>query len=310
MHEKIVATIDLGSNSFHMLISSVSGISGNYQIKTLYRNKYKVQLRSGLDAKGNLSEKVQHKALECLAKFSESMLKYNVTDIKALGTYTLRKAQAYNQEFLAEASKVLGQKIEVISGLEEARLIYVGASKMANLETEQALIVDIGGGSTELVIGRGCDILELESLEMGCVSIQDQFFSDGKLSLSNFSSAIAYAKEVLQPIVKRYNSIGWQQTLGASGTIRSIASIMKAMHWSQGEISQLLLDGVCTKLMELKDVDSISLPGLRIDRENILPGGFCVLYAIFDLMDIDLMHQSNGALREGMLYEIVDEIFS
>ncbi|TNF65342.1 MAG: Ppx/GppA family phosphatase [Gammaproteobacteria bacterium] len=309
MHEKILATIDLGSNSFHMLISSVIGTSGSYQIKTLYRNKYKVQLRSGLDNEGHLSTEVQGKALECLGNFSESIKKYAVTDIKALGTYTLRKAQANNQAFLMKASNVLGAEIEVISGLEEARLIYVGASKMANLDKEQALIIDIGGGSTELVIGKGRDIIELESLEVGCVSVQDQFFSDNKLSLSNFVSAITYTKEVLKPIIKTYKQIGWQRTLGASGTIRSIASVMKALHWNQGEISKSGLDGICAKLIELKVVDAISLPGLRVDRENILPGGFCVLYAIFDLLNIDLMYQSNGALREGMLFEMVDEMF-
>ncbi|MCF6808054.1 Ppx/GppA family phosphatase [Thiotrichales bacterium 19S9-12] len=307
MRQKILATIDLGSNSFHILISSVIKQKEKFEIKTLYRNKSKVQLRSGLDEQGYLSEKTQKKALKCLASFSDAMKKHKVTDIKILGTYTLRKAQINNQAFLDEAALVVGAPIEVISGEEEARIIYVGASNMAKLNHMQTLIVDIGGGSTELVIGKGSHILELKSIDMGCVSMQDAFFSDNKLTLSNFVCAISYAKSMLKPLVKKYHNIGWDVALGASGTIRSVASIMKELKWSNGDISQEGLDGICAKLIKLKLVNEISLPGLRVDRENILPGGFCILYAIFDMFNLKAMQQSKGALREGMLYEMLEQ---
>lgn len=304
MSNRVIATIDLGSNSFHLLISKIENKTDAIKI---HRSKQKVQLRSGLTETNDLSQSAKNRALNCLKQFREKIIEHKVTEIKILGTYTLRKAEKQISLFLEEASKTIGARIEVISGEEEARLIYVGASKMAKFDNKQVLIVDIGGGSTELIIGKGSQIFKLSSLEMGCVSIQDRFFSDGNLNEINFNAAISYAKGLLMPIFKDYKSISWQEALGASGTIRSIASVIRNTYEQPKMITKHYLDRLKNDLIKLKKVNAISFKGLRSDRENILPGGFCVLYAIFELFDINSMYESQGALREGMLFEAINQ---
>ena len=303
MSSKKVATIDLGSNSFHMLISQVT-TEGD--IKELYRGKSKVQLRAGLTDDMGLTDEAKTRALECLQNFALSIDHYQVDEVKVVGTYTLRKAQDNIQDFLTEAECILKTKIEVISGEEEARLVYVGASSITQAKKKQALIIDIGGGSTELVIGKGQNLKALVSLEMGCVSMQNQFFNDGLLSLSNMTQAITYAHTLIEPIAAEYSQKGWDVVLGSSGTIRSIADLALANNWSDGSITREVLENLAAELLQKKVVANIHFNGLRADRENILAGGFCVLYALFNRLSIKNMLKSDGALREGMLYEIVN----
>jgi exopolyphosphatase/guanosine-5'-triphosphate,3'-diphosphate pyrophosphatase len=302
MFDKVIATIDLGSNSFHMLISSVSETG---ETKELYRGKSKVQLRSGLKVDNSLSKESQQRALDCLSNFSYSLKHYNAEEVKVVGTYTLRKAQGNIDNFLNEAEKILGTKIEIISGEEEARLIYVGALAGVNVEKKKVLIIDIGGGSTELVIGKGQDLKSLASLEVGCVSIQDQCFADGRLTLANFVCGVQTARKVILEIAGQYKQIGWEACVGSSGTIRSVAGLAKANGWSYGEITREVMEQLARSFLEIRNVKNIHFQGLRADRENILPGGFCVLYALFDVLGIKNMVQSSGALREGMLYELI-----
>jgi exopolyphosphatase/guanosine-5'-triphosphate,3'-diphosphate pyrophosphatase len=303
MSSKKVATIDLGSNSFHMLISEVT-TKGD--IKELYRGKSKVQLRVGLTENMALTDDAKTRALECLQNFALSIQHYQVDEVKVVGTYTLRKAKENIQDFLSQAEVILNTKIEVISGEEEARLVYVGASSVTQARKKQALIIDIGGGSTELVIGKAQDLKALVSLEMGCVSIQSQFFNDGLLSLSNIAQAITYAHGLIDPVAAEYVQKGWEVVLGSSGTIRSISDLALANNWSDGSITREVLENLAAELLQKKVVADIHFNGLRADRENILAGGFCVLYALFNRLGIKRMLKSDGALREGMLYEIVN----
>ncbi|WP_116963460.1 Ppx/GppA family phosphatase [Fastidiosibacter lacustris] len=303
MSSKKVATIDLGSNSFHMLISEVT-IEG--QIQELYRGKSKVQLRAGLTEDMRLTDEVKARALECLQNFALSIQHYQVDEVKVVGTYTLRKAKENIYDFLDEAQRILKAKVEVISGEEEARLVYVGASAVVEAQKKKALIVDIGGGSTELVIGKGQNLKSLVSLEMGCVSVQNQFFNDGLLTLANFSQAINYAYNLLDPIVAEYIQQGWDVALGSSGTIRSISDLALAHNWSDGSITWDVMEILAAELLQKRVVANVHFNGLRSDRENILAGGFCVLYALFNRLGIKKMLKSEGALREGMLYEIVN----
>lgn len=304
MSSKKVATIDLGSHSFHMLISEVT-TEGD--IKELYRGKSKVQLRAGLTDEMGLTDEVKARALECLQNFALSIEHYQVDEVKVVGTYTLRKAKENIEDFLNEAQSILKTQIEVITGEEEARLVYVGASSsIIQTKKKQALIIDIGGGSTELVIGKGQNLKALVSLELGCVSMQNQFFNDGLLNLSNMTQAITYAHNLIEPIATEYIQKGWEVVLGSSGTIRSISDLALANNWSDGSITREVLENLAAEILQKKVVANIHFNGLRADRENILAGGFCVLYALFNRLSIKKMLKSDGALREGMLYEIVN----
>ena len=302
---KTIATIDMGSNSFHMLISRTDGKG---TVKDLYTGKSKVQLRSGLTDEGYLTEQAQERALDCLRNFSFSLEHYQVEQVKVVGTYTLRKAGGKNSTFIKKAEEILGVPIEVITGEEEARLIYLGASKGVKAGKKNVLIVDIGGGSTELVIGKGEDLKSLVSLEVGCVSVQNACFADNRLTLGHFCEAINYARRQIEPIVAEYMQHGWGSCLGASGTIRSIADLLKVNGFGKGEINRSGLEWLGRSLLEKENVKNIHFPGLRADRENILAGGFCVLYALFDTLGIKSMKISSGALREGMMYELVQKI--
>ena len=304
MTTKKVATIDLGSNSFHMLISQVNTTG---EIKELYRGKSKVQLRAGLQDDLSLSDEAKARALDCLKNFALSIKYYQVDEVKVVGTYTLRKAKAHIKSFLEQAQAILKTKIEVISGEEEARLVYVGAASATKAQKNKSLIIDIGGGSTELVIGKNHTLKALVSLEMGCVSVQNHFFKDGLLNLANFARAINYANKLIEPIAAEFIQQGWEASLGSSGTIRSIADLVQANQWTDGSIDREAMERLACELLNKKVVANIHFNGLRSDRENILAGGFCVLYALFDRLNIKEMHKSEGALREGMLYEIVDQ---
>ena len=296
-----LAGIDLGSNSFHLLIVDVDK---DGQRKTVLRQKQKVQLRAGLNEDLNLSDTVMQRALDCLKMFSDTIEHHQVDQISVKGTYTLRKIQNPDQ-FLKRAETILQHKIDIISGEEEARLIYLGATYDNLIESRQ-LVVDIGGGSTELIVGENHHILELTSLEMGCVSFQNVFFADGKLNDINFDTATAAAKKLLAPIAGKFIQIGWQNVFGSAGTIRSVSNILQAQE--NGKLVEFDLYSLCQirdQLVAIKQVEAIQLPGLREDRENILPGGLSILIAIFDMLNIDKMILAAGGIREGTIIEML-----
>lgn len=292
-----IATIDLGSNSFHMLIVEVNE---RRRFRVLTRQKQKVQLRAGVTEAGLLDDASQERAFQCFERFAKQIRFHEVTHVDVVGTYTLRMAQGI-EDFLAKANDILGHPIRVISGEEEARLIYVGASTNRHLE-DRHLIIDIGGGSTELIIGENSQILELASTDMGCVSFQQRFFTEGLLTADHFEQAIQAAKALLAPIQSTFIEQSWSGCLGTSGTVQAIHSILNA----QGEsITLNNLHRIREQLIEIAQVDQIQFEGLRQDRENILPGGLSVLIAIFEAFSIDAMQLSKGAVREGVLHELI-----
>lgn len=295
-----LATIDLGSNSFHMMIVEVND---RRQHKVIARQKQKVQLRAGLQQNGELDLDSQQRALKCFERFSKLILDHQVQHVDIVGTYTLRIAKGLDQ-FLQQAHEVLGHPIRIISGEEEARLIYVGASCGREL-IKRHLIIDIGGGSTELIIGEDSKILALASLEMGCVSFQQQFFADDLMTDANFANAISAAKQCLQAVAQQYSSLGWSICLGTSGTVQAINSIFtkRGDALTLPNLRQLQQD-----LVKMHQVNAISLPGLRADRQNILAGGLSVLIAIFQMFSIEQMQLSKGAVREGVLFELIQRI--
>ena len=297
---KIVATVDLGSNSFHMLISE---IKPDGEVVTLFKQKQKVQLRAGLNNNLTISKDAQERAIQCLEFFAQEIKKYKVEYVRAVGTYTLRKAKNNIKGFKKKLDKALGAKIKIISGPEEARLVYVGARYNHDIK-QKTLVIDIGGGSTEFVVGRGDKILIARSLDIGCVGMQKDFFANEKLDFANFHAAATKAREIIAPILYKYRRIGWSNVLGSSGTIISVTNICQELT-GDTTITREFLNNLITMMMDKRQVENISFEGLREDRESVLAGGVVILYTIFDCLDIFQMKLSNGAVREGMLYELV-----
>lgn len=297
---KIVATIDLGSNSFHMLISE---IKPDGEVVTLSKQKQRVQLRAGLNNNLTISKDAQERAIECLEFFAQEIQKYKVEHIQAVGTYTLRKAKNNIKGFKKKLDKALGAKIKIITGPEEARLVYVGARDNHDIK-KKTLVIDIGGGSTELVIGRGDKILIARSLDMGCVGMQKDCFVNEKLDFANFHAASIRAKQILEPILSKYKRVGWNNVLGSSGTIISVTNVCQELT-GDTVITKEFLNNLITMMMDKREVEHIRFEGLREDRESVLAGGVAILYAVFDCLGISEMRLSNGAVREGMLYELV-----
>lgn len=293
-----IATIDLGSNSFHLLIVDIDN-SGHYQ--TVLKQKQQVQLRAGMTDNNHLNIKTMRKALNCLKQFADVIASQCVNHIIAKGTYTLRKISDQGH-FIRQAEMILQHKIDVLSGEDEARLIYLGATANSS-NRDNPLVIDIGGGSTELIIGKGDQILRLSSLEMGCVSFQNQFFIDGQLTTKLFEEAIATAKKLLSPIIQDFQSIGWKTVLGSAGTILSIFNIVQANKKDYAHITLEDIQTLQKTLIELGHVDAIKFSGLREDREGILPGGLSILIAIFEKFDIKSMSPAHGGLREGIVIE-------
>ncbi|ART84001.1 guanosine-5'-triphosphate,3'-diphosphate pyrophosphatase [Oceanisphaera profunda] len=296
----LYAAIDLGSNSFHMLVvHEVAGAS-----RTLAKIKRKVRLAAGLQEDGNLDDAAMQRGWDCLQLFAEQLQDIPANHIRIVGTATLRIARNINV-FLEQAQVILGHPIRVISGEEEAALIYEGVAWTSS-GTGRRLAIDIGGASTELVIGEATSALLLNSLDMGCVTWLRRYFADGLLSQSNFERAIAAARQVLTPVAGAYLKLGWQGCIGASGTIQAIQEIMI----SQGADERITL----AKLQALKQdaiacqrLDTLNLPGLQADRVSVFPSGLAILIALFDMLAIDDMVLAGGALREGLMYGMLGQ---
>ncbi len=280
-------------------------LSGNLNI--LHREKQKVQLRSGLDEQsGKLDLPAQYRALNCLAQFSLALTQFDIKQVDVVGTYTLRAAQGMDS-FLKQAAQTLKFPIRIISGEEEARLIYIGASQKRDLSSKH-LIIDIGGGSTELIIGENNKILSLASLSMGSVSFQEKFFQDSKLNLTNFNQAINHSRQLALGIKSQFLSLGWRHSLGSSGTIQAVFSIIRSLTPGETEITLSHLESIVRRMIQMGEVNSIYFEELRDDRKNIIAGGLAVLLGLFYELRISSMSLSKGALREGVLFEMISRL--
>ncbi|GLT18983.1 guanosine-5'-triphosphate,3'-diphosphate pyrophosphatase [Vibrio zhanjiangensis] len=297
----LYAAIDLGSNSFHMLI--VRHISGSVQ--TMAKIKRKVRLAAGLDENNCLSHEAMQRGWDCLSLFAERLQDIQKQNIRIVGTATLRTATNADT-FLSQAKKILGYEIEVIDGEEEAATIYKGVAHTSG-GCGRRLVVDIGGASTELIIGQGFDAKVLNSLKMGCVTWLENHFKDRQLSADNFANAIAAAKERLRPILTQYTSIGWDVCVGASGTVQALQEIMLAQGMDE-VITHAKLKRLQKQAMLTDHLEELEIEGLTLERALVFPSGLSILIAIFELLNIDSMTLSGGALREGLVYEMVDEL--
>ncbi len=295
------AAIDLGSNSFHMLV--VRHINGSVQ--TMAKIKRKVRLASGLDENYTLSHEAMQRGWDCLSLFAERLQDIPVKNIRIVGTAALRVATNVDV-FLEKANQILGHDINVIEGEEEARMIYQGVAHTSG-GNGRRLVVDIGGASTELIIGDGFEAQALTSLKMGCVTWLEGYFKDRALTQSNFDAAIAGAKETLAPILTQYTDLGWQTCVGASGTVQALQEIMLAQGMDE-VITLAKLKRLQKQAMQYKHLEELDIDGLTLERALVFPSGLSILIAIFELLDIDSMTLAGGALREGLCYGMIDEL--
>ncbi len=295
-----LAAVDLGSNSFHCQVARVVGD----QIYPLDSLREPVRLGAGLTKDKRLDEAAQERALACLKRFAERLRDFDRRAVRALGTNTLRVAKNAGS-FLKKAEAALGFPIEVVAGREEARLIYLGVSHELPASREKRLVVDIGGGSTEFIIGAGHKSLKLESLFMGCVSYSLRFFPDGKVSKGAMKQAELAARTELQPIVAMFSRGNWQQAVGSSGTVRSIAEVMQQNGFDDGNITPAGIDRLRSHLIKGGDMDRAGLAGLKSDRVPVFPGGLAIMNAVFSELNIDSMVAAGGAMRQGVLYDLL-----
>ncbi|MBX3708069.1 MAG: exopolyphosphatase [Pseudomonadales bacterium] len=295
-----LAAVDLGSNSFHMLVVQVSG--GRVQI--LDKLKEMVRLAEGLDARDDLQEPVMQRALDCLERFGQRLRELPPRNVRVVGTNTLRRANNA-ADFIRRAEAALGHTVEIIPGREEARLIYLGVSHALEDDHDRRLVIDIGGGSTELILGRRFKPELMESLFMGCVGVSRTYFADGRIRSAQFQEAVNHARQELEPIERAYSERGWDTVVGASGTILATQEVLRAMGLEQSHITLAGLEEIRRAILAAKSLDSLSLPGLPAERAAVFPGGIAILYAIFDRLGIDRMQASSGALREGVIHDLL-----
>ncbi len=298
-----VAAVDLGSNSFRLQVGRVV----DDQIYPLDSLKEPVRLASGLTADKRLDEASQKRAIEALRRFGERLGGLDRGAVRAVATNALRVAKNA-AEFLPLAEEALGFPIEIIAGREEARLIYIGASHSLPMATHKRLVVDIGGGSTEFIIGKRHEPQLMESLYMGCVSYTLRFFPDRRIDRKRLREAqIAAAKEI-ELIAHDYQRLGWKEAVGSSGTARAIADVLELNGLNpNGEIgiTRVGLDKLCALLIKAGSAEALDLPGVKSDRLPVLPGGVAIMSAIFEELDLERMTYSDGALRQGVLYDLL-----
>lgn len=301
---EIVAAIDLGSNSFHMIVARLED-SGTLSV--IDRLRENVRLGGGLNISGIIDESAQNRAFECLETFAQRIRDLPPSAVRIAGTNTLRVA-VNAEEFVHKAEEILGHPIEIIEGREEARLIYLGVAHGLATKEGKRLVIDIGGGSTEFIIGRGMAPLRRESLYTGCVSSNKRFFDDGKLTKKAMKAAETEAALTLLPQANDFKAGKWDEAIGCSGTIKAIANIAHEQGWCLNGITFKSLQKLRDALIDAGHIDKLQLAGLNESRKPVIAGGLSVLLAIFKILNIEQMQVSDQSMREGLLYDLVGRI--
>ncbi len=298
----MLAAIDLGSNSFHMVVAQY--LLG--QLRVVDRLRETVRLADGLDARGGLSAEARQRAYECLGRFGQRIRGIPQQRVRAIATNTVRQL-ASPQAFLMPAESALGHAIEVVAGREEARLIYLGvAHAQPSKRDHRRLVLDIGGGSTECIIGSGFDTIERESVQLGCVATTRKYFGDGNLSRRRWNAALTDVATTFQPFAARYRDLGWEDAIGTSGTNKAIGDVCAAMKLTKGSVLAEALPYVRDRLLQARSIDAIDLPSLAEDRRPVIAGGLLVLEAAFQALGLQRLAVSKAALREGVLHDMVE----
>ena len=299
--QSLFAAIDLGSNSFRLEIGQMDA----GQLRRVEYIKETVRQGNGLDEERNLTPEAMARGWECLARFGERLAGFKPSQVRAVATQTLREAR--NRDvFLTEANRILGFPIEVIAGKEEARLIYLGVSHLLPQSNERRLVVDIGGRSTEMILGQNLQPATLESYRVGSVAWSMKFFPDGAWTASAFKAAEIAAKAVLDEAVVVFKKSHWDTCYGASGTIGAVSDALSASGWPPEVVTREGLAWLKERLLKFNKPESLRLEGVKEDRKPVIGGGLAVLQAVFDLLQIDEMHVAQGALRHGALYDLIE----
>ena len=297
--EDLLAAIDLGSNSFHLIIAK----SEFGELRPVHALAEKVQLGETSGA-AMLTSGAISRGLTCLERFKQLIDSTTPVKIRVVGTNALRRAKN-RQDFIEPAEQILGAPIDVIYGREEARLIYLGVAHTLSDDEDTRLVVDIGGGSTEFILGRRFEPIRLESLQMGCVSFGQAFFPDGNISKERFEAAYHRARIEISHIKRNYQKNLWAEAVGSSGTLRAIETLITAAGWREDGIDRDSLAQLQRLLLTFNRIDDIDLPGLSETRKGVVTAGLAITLGIFDGLQIPLMRTSAGALREGVIYDLL-----
>jgi len=295
-----LAAVDLGSNSFRLEVARVAGD----QLYPLDSLKETVRLAGGLGDNKRLDDATQARALDCLHRFGERLRGLSPEAIRCVGTSTLRIAKNADA-FIRKAEAALGHPIEIVAGREEARLIYLGVAHSLPASADRRLVVDIGGGSTEFIIGHGLKPHERESLHMGCVNFSQRFFAGGVVDKGALKAAEMAARVEVERIAKEFSKDNWQQAVGSSGTARALREILEQCGWSARGITSDGLAQLRSQLIKAGHVDALDLPGLSRDRRPIIAGGFAIMAGLFAELEIEQMDVAGAAMREGILYDLL-----
>lgn len=299
----VVAAVDLGSNSFHMLVAH-AGESG---LQVIDRLREPVRLASGLLPDKTLSEEAEQRALDCLRRFGQRLKEIPPSRVRVVGTNTLRRLRR-SRDFLAQAETCLGHRVEIIAGVEEARLIYGGVTHGLSGDGRRRLVVDIGGGSTELIIGQADSPQLMRSVHMGCVSWTQQCFADGRITRKRMRQARLKAAASLKFLSHDYMRLGWDTALGASGSVRSVLKVSQGLGLDGHTITRASLRAVERACIEAGQVATLDLPGLREDRRDVFVGSVTVLGGVFKSLGIEQLSVSDRALREGLVYDLLGRL--
>jgi len=298
-----VAALDLGSNSFHLLIARID----SDKIRYLDSHKEIVRLAEGLDDRNQLSDEVAERAFAALHRFSEMIEGIEADSVRVVGTNTLRVIHNAD-DFLQRAEAILGVPINIISGIEEARLIYLGVTQDLAPSDQQRLVVDIGGGSTELIIGKGLSPHDLESLRMGCVSYSCRFFRDKIITQENYDRALNAARRELRAHADQFSLKSWGEAVGSSGTIRTVGDIVNKNWPDEHAVTLRGMDKLAKSLVKAGHADAIDLVGLKEDRRLVIAGGAAILHAVFLELGIERMQVSGYAMKEGIIHDLVGRV--
>jgi len=298
--DREIAAVDLGSNSFHLVVARQRG----REVVLLDRHKETVRLAAGLTAEKQLDPEAEQRALACLERLGQRLRHLPKGQVRAVGTNTLRRAANANV-FLARAEAALGHPIDIIAGREEARLIYLGVVHTDGGGIGRRLVVDIGGGSTELIIGEGLEPIELESVGLGCVVFTQRFFNEGRWTAQAVADAVTAARLELRSLEYHYRRLGWGEAIGSSGSAKALAAVSTLCGFAEAGITAQSMQRIGQALTKAGGLDKLSLAGLSEDRKPVFAAGYAIMQAVFDALHLTEMRVSEGALREGLLFDMV-----
>lgn len=293
------AVIDLGSNSFHLLIADCK----NRSFSVVDRCSRKIQLAEGLATTGHLSAAAMERGFACLQDFLNLLHQYSIEKLRVVATQAVR--QASNGEQFVDQVRALGLEVEVISGAREAELIFHGITAALPPVANNRLIIDIGGASTEIAVGSGDSVLSAHSLAMGCVAWRDRFFSNGMRFSQSLDKARAAACEIVQPIAGTLGKLGWAEVFASSGSAKMLNAIATANGWEEGAVSRNALMKIESAIADCDHHTDIQLAGLKVDRQDLLAPGLSIMMALMDVLAFDSFSYSKTALREGVLGEMI-----